>query len=134
MLTVTESNIYTQPFKNVREIVLTNTNSYKVTPSYSKNASIPVFVLSETQQKLGDRLSSSSSSKHQVNIDVSVVAGTAKEASELIQEALSLILVSKNTFDSVNQELTDYNMFQNHLDKNGSRLHVRTLVLQFYVD
>lgn len=131
---VTESNLFRQPFKNVREVVLTNTNSYKVTPSYSKNSSIPVFVMKDSHNKLGSRISSSSSDKHQVIVDVNVVAGTSLESATLIQEALDLILAKKTDFDSNNMQLTDYNMFQGNLDKDGSRLHVRTLVLQFYVD
>jgi hypothetical protein len=132
MIAITESNLYRQPFKNVREILLTNTNGYKVTPSYSKNATLPVIILNDSEQQLGKRFSSSASGKYNIQIDVECVCKTATSAATLAQELFTLLKAA--AFDAYNMELTDIAMFTNNVDIEGSRLHIRTIVCQFYVD
>jgi len=128
---VTISNMYTKVFENLKEVLDTNTNGYEVSPTYSKNASIPIITV-DANKRPGQK--TFEKGKTIWTVDINAIHGTYKGASTLAQEIETLILAAEDDFDANNMILVNEPILNtNQLNRGKGRAHVKTLTYQFLV-
>lgn len=103
MAVVTEINLIKESFKNLKTVLDTNTNSYKVTPALSKNSSIPIIILSISFDE-GDVYTDGSGS-YLATARISAIGKDVQTSQELAEEAKNLILSADDTLDSLGMQI-----------------------------
>ena len=132
MLLVNESNILSQPFKNVREILLTNSNSVKVTPSYSKKGVIPTIIVEDNYDAVTQHFSGEDT--YIAEIDIIILEKTVKKAATLSQECFDLIKAAEMQFNQYNMDLQGTIFNKSTVEINKNKINVWTLTCRFVIN
>ena len=129
---INESNVITKTFTNAREVLLTNSNGYKVTSSYSKHSSIPVIILEVNMNSVSQRIDGSR--VYSVTVDVNCVGKTVKQATTLGQECLNLLVSSDGTFLQNNMDFKDSTVTFTPTEVEGNKVYNQIITAQFIVE
>lgn len=130
---VTFTNMFSEVPQNLREALLTNTSTTPVSPSFSKNTSIPVIVYSVDAEEGQPTFEKG---KLIWRADISCVHGTVTGVSSLAQDVYTIINTTyRNTFENANMYVIGKPIISSSgIERNGSRFHVRTITVSFLVE
>jgi len=131
MLPVTNLNLFTQPFKNIRELLITNTDGVPVTNSFSKNSNIPVIILKTRPVQFQRRRNSLGINN--IIVDIQACHTTRLKADTLAGELKNLIDASTD-FDANLMELLEFTSTSTTVELSAkTRMHIKTLTVIFNI-
>ena len=140
MQIVTQSNIDSAPFKNLKEVLDTNSLSIVVRSAYSKDSTIPTCVMQLNTRGAGPKIgrNSSSSSTYIVTATIHNIGSTVAEATGAItiRSAMrALLIAAEDSFSQYNMDIDIQGIEDNltQLERGDGRVHDAILIVRFIV-
>jgi len=130
---ITEANFIGQVFLNMREVLLTNSNSYPVSSSYSKNSTIPIIIIEATVNPIRGHYGNDGEQTKSALVEIISYGKTKLQSETLAQECFTLI--KSSSVEEYKMSIKDYRVFPSQEDVSDStRLHKTSIVYNITLD
>ncbi len=131
MIVVDNTNIASQPFKNIKEVLATNSNSYKVRPVLTDSETLPVTVIETTYKVIDKKVGRTGTKTYIVTAEITAYGRTYEAANDLLTENTSLL--ENSALEEYNMSQHDFILSNNNVFREDNVIRGRRITVQYVV-